>query len=422
MRFHTGIPNLDRLPEWNGGRDFGLETPRSLLQALGDPQDSIPSVHVAGTNGKGSVCTLLSSILHASGASVGQFASPHLTRVTERCLINGVPVSFESYRESVEKVWQVAEGERLAPSFFEITTAAAFLEFVKAKVEWIVVEVGLGGRLDATNTIRKPRACVVTTVALDHMHILGSTIAEIAVEKAGIAKEGVPLFVGLVEDEARKAISCVARDRGTEAQFIADSILDTDDLSVSYQRENIALASRVAQYLGCTDGAVASGVSSARWPGRLEWVKGSHMSQDSVPVLLDVAHNPHGIAVLTDYLAHYLAGTPSIERVSFIVSFLDTKNWHEMIGLLLAFSGVTRQRMEWVCTTSGHSRAVPPEMLEGRFGNNAQVIKDPEIALRETIGGALPSSVVVVTGSIYLVGRLRPAIIGDEFVTLQPEL
>jgi dihydrofolate synthase/folylpolyglutamate synthase len=433
----SGLHYFDSLQFAEGRRFSSLETARALLDALGNPQNRIPAVHVAGTNGKGSVCALLASMLFASGKRVGQTSSPHLSQVTERCLINGQPAQSERFGHAVETAFTVAQNLDLRPSYFVLGIAAAFFEFVRAEVDWMVIEAGLGGLLDATNLLAAPKATVISNISLDHTEVLGATIAEIARHKAGIAKTGCPLFVGPVNDEARLVIEAVARDLDVKPEFAGrdffydaesdmlicgtvrrPAFLDLLPFEGQYQRENAVLAVRTAQALGLADSAIRQGISAARWPGRLERCTTQRLSDgQTVEVLLDVAHNPGGMEALCDYLESKIR--EHRRRYIFVLSALERKDWKTAFGRLRNFDKHIGGTSDWIFTESGHPGAVAADELL-RFVGRGQADSDAEQALRLAMEKADSHTVVVITGSVFLVGRVRPLLVREAFRTIAP--
>lgn len=304
----------------------GLAVETALLEKMGNPQSSFAAIHVAGTNGKGSVCALLDAVLQTTGLTVGLYTSPHLVKFNERIRVNGEAISdadlvelFEAMESHAEAVKQGEDGREV--TFFEFTTALAFEYFRRRKVQVAVVEVGMGGRLDATNVVW-PAVSVITRIGLEHTEHLGKTLAAIAGEKAGIIKEGRPVVCGATPDEARTVIRSVAADRNARfveaaetvtvrrvsqdvtGQKIAITSGDTDYGTVTlsllgkHQLENVVTAVAALETLaGCSPLVVPSelvrrGLGAARWPGRLQ------VLSDKPPVVLDGAHNPDGARVL----------------------------------------------------------------------------------------------------------------------------
>ncbi len=435
---NTGIPALDARPLWDGGRDFSLETPRKLLAELGSPQNNCPSIHVGGTNGKGSVCSFIASILYQSGASVGQFTSPHLSHVNERCLINGEAVAFNDLTVSVNKVISAADSCGVDPSFFELISAASYLEFQRRALDYMVIEVGLGGRLDATNLMNKVAITVVTNVQYDHMHILGNTLEKIAREKSGIIREKTPLVLGKMDKEALKVFRqraselsvplmvygedfCLS-DSGHTVEFKnskAISIPNVLPLPGKHQRENAAVAVCAARFLNIAPKDIFEGLKQTRWPGRLEWVE----QENTPPVLLDVGHNVDGIKSILGYLNQYLKET-KVCNIEVVCSILERKNWQEMLGILKEgfdrFESCFGIKTHFIFTASSHKSAVASELLLSHIGCG-EAVPNPEQALAHASQRAGSRGFVVVLGSAYLVGELRPLIVKEPFRTIVPK-
>jgi dihydrofolate synthase/folylpolyglutamate synthase len=312
------------------GMKFGLENIRTILTALDRPEQSFRAVHIAGTNGKGSVTAMVESGLRAAGHRTGRYTSPHLIELRERFAINGIPVPQPHLLAAIDRVRQqietlIASGRLTAhPTFFEVTTAVAFELFREGGVEVAVCEVGLGGRLDATNVL-SPVVCAITSIAMDHEQYLGSTLAAIAAEKAGIIKTGVPVVIGALPDDAESVIRRVARDRGApliDSQSVAVSPIGAPggptrrihsvrrdygevrlNLAGEHQIGNSKVAIAVLEALD-TAGitvpveAVSRGLGHVSWPGRLERIE----LGDGRSALLDAAHNPDGARALATFL------------------------------------------------------------------------------------------------------------------------
>jgi dihydrofolate synthase/folylpolyglutamate synthase len=311
---------------------FGLGTTRALLAELGTPQDAMPLVHVGGTNGKGSVCTLVASVLREAGWRVGLYTSPHLVSFRERIRVDGEPISEAAVAMWTERLKPLIR--RRAATFFEATTAIALADFAARGVEIGVIEVGLGGRLDSTNVIR-PLVSAVTKIELDHMKYLGDTLDDIATEKAGIAKPGAPFVIGetrpeLVETLRREAKCFMARlDRSArpDIRVVPPDYQWEGPLSLlgPHQRRNAAVAHGLLMALPApyrpTQAQVAAGFGVARVPGRLD--RHGHW-------LFDVAHNPDGIGALVRAIR--ALGPP--RPLHALVSILGDKAWPEMLVVL----------------------------------------------------------------------------------------
>jgi dihydrofolate synthase/folylpolyglutamate synthase len=319
------------------GIKLGLETTRLVCAALGDPQERYPTILIGGTNGKGSVAAFSDEALRSAAYRVGRYTSPHLLRLEERFHVNGAPVESTRLDSALDEVrsavGRLQDARRLDvhPTYFEVTTAAAFLLFARAEVDVAVIEVGLGGRFDATN-ILTPRVACITSIARDHEVQLGSTLADIAREKAGIVKTGVPVVIGELPGEARHVVAAACRDRGaplvdafegTRARIGIDGDLTTLTLGTrtrdygtmrlslrgEHQAGNAVVAVRLLETLDAAgipvpEPAVRAGLESAQWPGRLDL----RTLSDGRRLLVDGAHNPAGAAALARYLRRQWPG------------------------------------------------------------------------------------------------------------------
>jgi len=388
------------------GMKFGLENMAGLMHELGEPHHSFPSVLVAGTNGKGSVTAIVDAALRAAGYRSARYTSPHLERIEERFVVDGREVATGALREAVASVQQAAErlcarGARGGePTFFEAATAAAFELFRTERVDIAVVEVGLGGRLDATNVLH-PLVTAITTIDFDHQAQLGNTIAEIAREKAGILKQGVPVVVGRVPPDAAAVIREMALAVGApqmSAQAAARR-LEGRSLALrgSHQRDNAMVAIAVLDALA-TRGfeipgdAVAHALAHVEWPGRLE-----HRRYGTCDVLLDAAHNPAGARALAAYLRE-----AEWSGATLVFGAMADKDAPGMLRELAPAVG------RIVCTTPPTPRAASASALarEAAAAGAAAVdaVDDPLAALERA---CRQSSRVVVAGSMFLIGPLR---------------
>jgi dihydrofolate synthase / folylpolyglutamate synthase len=358
------------------GMRLGLGPIEAACQASSHPERAYRIAHVAGTNGKGSTCAMVAEIGRAAGLRVGLYTSPHLCRFAERIRVDGEPIGdVERYLE---------EALRFDLSFFEVATLAAFLAFRAARVDLAVIEVGIGGRLDATNVV-VPEVTAVTRVALDHADKLGSSLEEIAAEKAGIAKPGVPMVLGVGASEARApALARGARIVAADMSSLAGMAIG---LAGEHQRENAAVAWTIAHELGLPEEARRIGISSARWPGRLErldaWI-------------LDGAHNPDGARALV----RALAGEP-IGAVVF--GALADKDWRGMLHCLACIDAPR------IYVEPGARAAVAPgELAQVLGGEGASSIADA-LTMARARAGDRP---VLVCGSLYLIGAARAQLLG----------
>jgi dihydrofolate synthase/folylpolyglutamate synthase len=402
---------------------LGLERIRTVLAALGDPQDQLRFVHVAGTNGKGSTCAMIEAGLRADGRRTGLFTSPHLAEPTERIRIAGQPVSAAQFAETFERVHRCAE-RLLAqgaidwhPTYFEAVTAMAFLIFLDERVDIVALEVGLGGRLDATNVVH-PDLCVITQIDYDHEAFLGKSLESIAAEKAGILKNGAPAVFSRQRPEAarvldrRSAELCIPVAH-TAAWSINDLQLDVRgsrfllsgelDLRIScplageHQVENAATAAIALARLGVSEHAIEGGIAQARWPGRLERVS------ERPEIVLDGAHNPAGARALAAYIGRFY----SRRRVRLIYGAMRDKAVEEISGILFPCA------QQVIVTAPRQARAMDPETLRDISGREdlrvAPVIEDALALVRQ----GSDEDATFITGSLFLVAEAR-AIIGAK--------
>jgi dihydrofolate synthase/folylpolyglutamate synthase len=414
--------------------DLKLDRMRALMRRLGDPQDRLRIVHVAGSKGKGSTAAMLAEILRRAGYRTGLFTSPHLCRVEERIQVDGEPVSREEVASLLGDVRAAMAGWRGAePTFFEIATALGFMHFRRRRVEAAVVEVGLGGRFDSTNVCR-PALAVITSISLDHVEQLGDNLASIASEKAGIIKPGRPVVSGATAPEARAVIERVARERRAPLrQLGADFRYDyvpgrvTAEATVpprlrvegrpsfrhewmevgllgEHQAANAALAVSAVEGLRglgwhVAEAAVAAGLAGVRWPARMEVVGRRPL------VVLDCAHNVASAEALVETL---LSTFPPARRWLIFAGSAD-KDLAGMLRVLaphFAHAFLTRY--------AGSSRGMSPEELASLLRRSADLphsacatASDAWRAAREQAG---PDDLICVTGSVFLAGELRPTI------------
>ncbi|NKK89616.1 bifunctional folylpolyglutamate synthase/dihydrofolate synthase [Rhizobium leguminosarum bv. viciae] len=424
-RLANSLAELDQLTNWErrprGDMRVDLEPMRDLARRLGDPQNSFRIVHVAGTKGKGSTCALIEAGLARAGFSVGRYASPHVMHITERVSIDGRPVGEERLADALGaalSAFKDARREATAgqgATWFDILTVSALLIFRSERVEWAVLETGLGGRWDSTNIVQSDVA-VITNIDLEHTEILGKTRAAIAFEKAGIIKPGAAVVTLLPEaDEAGAVVSARAAELGCALRR------PTVPADATIEQRNVAVAGAVLDVLGkmgvMTKGASAmseplgeqlldpSTIATARLPGRLEKiaVNTSHSDNAKVNVVLDGAHVPFNLAaVLSDLSQEAKYRAPCIA----VVSIADDK---DAAGLL---STMTRHDISIIFTTVG-ARSRSPEQLKtiaDTLGLLSIVMIDPLEAYQEALAGATESGAwVLVTGSLYLVGIIRAA-------------
>jgi dihydrofolate synthase/folylpolyglutamate synthase len=409
MTFEEAVRFL--FPRTVAGKPWSLEPTRQLLHVLGDPHREYATVHVGGTNGKGSVAVLAYAALRDAGYSVGLYTSPHLVDVRERVVVDERPISRAAFAEWTARLRQ--EIERVRASFFEATTAMAFADFAARRVDVAVIEVGLGGRLDCTNVVT-PLASVVTTVARDHTEYLGDSLEAIAREKAGIAKPSIPFVIGEPDAPLADVLARVAADAGARVSRVAPAVRYSGTLGLagSHQRRNAAVAAAVLEVLPEAwrppADAVARGFARARLPGRFDrrgrW-------------LFDVAHNPAGVAVLLAALAE----APPARPVHGLVGILRDKDWRTMVqqlgtatdGLWLTTPPSAPEERRWDLEEVGRVVRWTDGRIDGWVGGDGSVETsrppaqppviqpDFDAALRDVQDGA---GTVLVTGSFHTVG------------------
>jgi dihydrofolate synthase/folylpolyglutamate synthase len=401
--------------EVSRGWDLKLESVRAALARLGSPEQAFPSLHVAGTNGKGSTAAIAHAVLARGGLRVGLFTSPHLSDFRERIRIGDELIRREEIIALCDEIRGRVDCSGVELTFFELTTVLAFLWFARAAVDAAVVEVGLGGRLDATNVI-VPRAAAITSIAFDHERYLGSTLESIATEKAGIFKPGVPAVVGRVDSGVASVVERIARERGcplrrlgrdfrwepADGEFVYVGRRSVRGLRLGlrgrFQLDNaaVALASlEEAEWLRTIpDDRVRAALREVAWPGRLEVVR------ERPRVILDGAHNPAGVAALVGELPALAGDRP----VHLIFGVLVDKRWPEMVASLRAVVAdaaivpVAERRSEDPARVCRCFRSFVPARLEASaIAAVDRVLQDPRFV----------DDVVLVTGSLFLIGEVR---------------
>jgi dihydrofolate synthase / folylpolyglutamate synthase len=373
------------------GMRLGLDPMREACSRTGHPERAFRVVHVAGTNGKGSVCAMVESIARAAGIRTGMYTSPHLCRFAERIRVDGAPVTDEALAELLTRA--LDEGPDL--SFFETATLAAFLAFREARVDLAVVEVGLGGRLDATNVVPTPVAAAITRIALDHTDRLGTTLEAIAREKAGIAKPGLDLLLGDMPASVRAAIDEVAHAAGATTTLVSDldaSTIAHLGLAGAHQRDNARIAASLGRRVGASRAAIERGLADVRWPGRLERIGN---------VLLDGAHNPDGARALAAYVTGL--GIPP-EQVVLVFGALADKDWASMLDEL---APIASRRVYVAPQAASRGAAVTTDMVARHPGDGAASVD----AVLDGLA-AHPPALVVLCGSLVLVGQARARLLG----------
>jgi len=424
MNYEECLVYLDQIQ--NAGIKFGLENVRTILASFGNPHRCYPSLHVAGTNGKGSVCAMLSRILMVHGCRVGLFTSPHLVHVRERIRIDHEPLGKESFSLHLtllrDRIAELMAAKKLLspPTYFELMSCLAFLSFKTEMVDTAVLEVGMGGRYDATNVVR-PLISAITTISMEHQEYLGDTPARIASEKAGIIKPGVPVVCGVEEEEAYETIRKRAEE--LEAPFIGvfangrrlfqrksgnaycfsyrtdgGEYVFTPSLAGAHQGRNAAVAIAVSEELNkmgrkLEKTGIIRALETTPWPGRLEIVSERPL------VLVDGAHNEEGARALRAYIQDCLSQAPVL-----VFAAMRDKRIEAMADLLFPFGKkVVITRFPY------HKAAAPEDVADLALKYADRILVEPDLAKAVTaaLEEATPEGVVLATGSLFLVGEVK---------------
>ena len=423
MNYTEAVDYIETIPKFTVKHP--PEHTRELLSRLGNPQEGIKIIHVAGTNGKGSVCAYLNAMLLAGGKKTGLFTSPHLVRINKRFQINGEDVSDEQFLDAFLKVEKAAkeyeaEGEG-HPSYFETLFLMGMLIFKEAGVEYLVMETGLGGRLDATNVVEKPLACIITSISRDHTEYLGDTLEAIAGEKAGIIKAGVPVIYDASQPGPASVIAAKAKEMGSPAWPMEPSFYEMKTQSregitftfaypggekaelaipyvAKYQMMNASLAFYMMHILqdvhDIPKNVLAEGLSKIKWPCRMEMA--------APGVIIDGAHNEDGIAQFVSTAGYFAKEN----EITILFTAVADKHYHEMIGEIC--EGIHPSHV--VATQIDGSRVVPAEVLAEDFrkAGCTDVCAEPEIgAAYEKALGKKGSGMLFCVGSLYLAGELK---------------
>lgn len=387
------------------GIKLGLEGPRKLLREFrAFPEHGVQVAHVAGTNGKGSTCAMMDRVARACGKRTGMFTSPHLVDYRERMRVSGEMISKERCAELLTEARDVCARLEVHPTFFEITLAVAMRWFRERECELIILETGMGGRLDATTAVPAD-VCVVTPIGMDHTQWLGDTLAKVAGEKAGIFLEGVPAISSPQEDEARAALEKEANERRTPLHFI-DAPLEGYGIALAgaHQKWNAALALAALHRLGLRLGyeSVVEGLANVSWPGRFE-----RISSEGIEVILDGAHNPHAAKVLREtWIAEIGDGKGTL-----VFGAVESK---DITGILAELAGLTARML--FCKV-GTMRGLPTDALLKALPDAGA----SPVECHDSFSAALASaraygSPVLVAGSLFLVGEARAELLGGDFL------
>jgi len=427
MNPYQYIEQLRKFGE-EGGFNPGLERVNIILEQFDHPENKIKVIHVAGSNGKGSTIAFLRSIYTQAGYNVASYISPPIYKFNERIKINNIPINSEELKEIVQKLDSVIksliEDDKISnPSFFEFITVIAYLYFYQKEVDIALMEVGLGGRLDATNVVISPLISVITTISLEHSAILGETVAAIAKEKAGIIKEGRPVITG-VKEELRMVIEEIAEQKESplidinnkyKYRLLSSSlqgqkvIINSNNLEYKlsipllgkHQIKNALLAlgvvDRLANVLPVTEENIKTGIKKTSWPGRIEIVS------KKPTIIIDGAHNSAGIKVLSDFLQENIREG---QKVSIILGILNDKNVREMLGYL----NIDKLEIEFIITRNKNERALKPEKIKEiveELNIKNKIFAHLEEAINNVRKNAGKDDIILITGSLYTVKEAK---------------
>lgn len=410
---------LNDTPQY--GETTGVERAGKLLELLGNTDKNLKIIHIAGTNGKGSVCSYIDDILKKSGYKTGLFTSPHLVTIRERIQVDGELISREDFTQYFNKVYETARANNLKLAYFDFFFGAAMLYFDKCKVDYVVLETGLGGSLDATNAVHNPLCCVITTISLEHTAILGDTIKKIAEQKAGIIKQGVPVVYaddneasGVIEDIAHSKNSycygvspqqyqiiknfngCI--DFSLHNEYYINNCLRLATPAI-YQVENVSIAITVCRllkhlyHIDIKDSAIVDSAGSHIWQGRMEKLTDN--------IYVDGAHNPQGIQSFVNSVNGMYAD--STDKAALLFSVVSDKNFEQMISILCGCKVFTRIAI----TVTGGIRHLDKEYISAAFKRHTDIEVEVYDSAKEAVLALKNEPMVFGTGSLYLVADIR---------------
>ena len=375
------------------GSKLGLGNIKTLLKKIGNPENNLKYIHVAGTNGKGSVCAMVSSVLQEAGHKVGMYTSPHLEDFRDRFLINNKKISKNDIVRYFLKVRRFIDEQ----TFFEVITAMAFLYFHEKKVDFLVLEVGLGGRLDATNVVN-PLLSVITNIDIEHTDFLGKTIEKIAYEKAGIIKKNIPVVTG-AKNKPLLIIRKICKKRNSQL-FVSKRYKTLKlNLNGSFQLENASIAVKVIDVLNqyyplkISNKNIKNGLKNIKWPGRFDFIKKN--------MLVDCAHNPAALRALVKELTN-LKKEKKYKKLILIIGILSDKDIKKMMGLIEPFSD------KIIITKAETPRAEEPSKIKKFVKNKdkVKIIKNIKGAVKYAEKLAEKKDLILVTGSCFVVGEV----------------
>ena len=404
--------------DWSTSR-LGLERVEQLLDRLGNPQDRVQYIHIAGTNGKSSISCMSASVLSAAGYKTGLYTSPYVNRFNERMQIDGVQITDDELVEMTEKVRRYADEMEDHPTEFELITVMAFEWFAQNGCEFVALEVGLGGRLDATNIIKTPALTIITTIDLDHTDVLGDTLEKIAAEKAGVIKADADVLLYPQVPEVEAVIRQKCEDVGAVLHHVDLAPVHALDGDFSgqrfaygrwkgletpflgpYQMCNAATVVTGMELLrgkglAIPDEAIRQGLRTARWPARFE------LMQKEPPFIVDGGHNPQCIVMLKESLQHYFPG----KKITFIAGVMGDKDYPTMFRMVVPLA----KRV--YCVTPDNPRALPAADLAAFFNRegvaDTTVCESPRQAVQKALAEAEKGDVICAFGSFYMAGDIR---------------
>lgn len=410
---------LNDTPQY--GETTGVERAGKLLELLGNPDKNLKIIHIAGTNGKGSVCSYIDDILKKSGYKTGLFTSPHLVTIRERIQVDGELISREDFTQYFNKVYETARANNLKLAYFDFFFGAAMLYFDKCKVDYVVLETGLGGSLDATNAVHNPLCCVITTISLEHTAILGDTIKKIVEQKAGIIKQGMPVVYaddneasGVIEDIAHSKNSycygvspqqyqiiknfngCI--DFSLHNEYYINNCLRLATPAI-YQVENVSIAITVCRllkhlyHIDIKDSAIVDSAGSHIWQGRMEKLTDN--------IYVDGAHNPQGIQSFVNSVNGMYAD--STDKAALLFSVVSDKNFEQMISILCGCKVFARIAI----TVTGGIRHLDKEYISAAFKRHTDIEVEVYDSAKEAVLALKNEPMVFCTGSLYLVADIR---------------
>ena len=381
---HIQNKTIDSILKLERKKKFGLTNLKRFLKLVKNPEKSLKIIHVAGTNGKGSVCAMIESALIHAGYKVGMFTSPHLIKFNERIRINDDMISSQDIEKISKKISQTEKKHKIKLTFFETAAAMAFIYFNENNVDHALMETGMGGRLDATN-VSQPVVSIITNIGLEHTDVLGNTLKEIAKEKAGIIKENTTVITS-AKGIALNIIEKISKKHNSEL-IIAKRIKKIPlHMKGTYQIENASTATAVLRHRDIPEKYILSGIKKAFWPGRFEFIKKN--------VLLDCAHNPDGVKALINSLKAL-----KYKKLTMIISIMKDKDCASMCEKL------SKLDASFILTKTSVSRAAEPKEL-AKYFSDPLIIPDIKQAIAHAKSIAKRKDLILITGSIYFIGEV----------------